>query len=79
MRASLRIGYHTLVKAFSPAVYALARRSSSYCGITSFVEIRIGIIIQDEIVLFKGAFSGVHDRIVSLSNPTSQSSEYKMV
>ena len=33
-------------------------------------------IIQDEIVLFKSSFSGVHERTVSLSNPTGQSSQY---
>ena len=36
-------------------------------------------IILDEIVLFKGGFSGGHEGMVSLLNLTGQRSEYKTV
>ena len=80
MRASSRAGYHILVKAF-PQPYIhwfVAQADPAASPLSSSFEL-VSYFIQDEMVLVKSGFSGVHGKTVSLSNQTSQSSEYKTV
>ena len=74
MRSSSQVGYHTLVKAFSPAADTVVRRSR-YCGATSFVKIQIGM------VHYPGRDCSVQEQLLGCPrkngvNPTGQSSQY---